>query len=265
VDLAGACIVVTGGGRGIGRALCERFAAEGARGIVVADLDTEPAEDVALRVGGSAMRCDVSDAADVERLVEQATAAFGPIDLFCSNAGIVDPGSTGDLDTPPDVWARVLGVNLMAHVHAARAVVPSMVERGRGYLLQTVSAAGLVTGPSPVTYAVSKHAAIGFAEWLVLNYGDRGIGVSCLCPTAVDTRMLAGNDAGPTERAAIARNLGSVLSPDAVAACVVEGLEREAFLILPEPRVGESFLHKAQDYDRWLVGTRRRVTRMKTT
>jgi NAD(P)-dependent dehydrogenase (short-subunit alcohol dehydrogenase family) len=265
MHVAGSHVVMTGGGRGIGRALCERFAADGARGVVVADLDEEPAEDVASQIGGLAVRCDVGDAADVERLADQATAAFGPIDLFCSNAGIVDPDSAGDLDTPPEVWARVLGVNLMAHVHAARAVVPSMVERGRGYLLQTVSAAGLVTGPSPVTYTVSKHAAIGFAEWLVLNYGDRGIGVSCLCPTAVDTRMLAGHDTAPAERSAISRNLGSVMTPEAVAASVADGLEREAFLILPEPRVGESFLHKAQDYDRWLAGTRRRVSRMKTT
>ena len=255
MKVAGKCIVVTGGGRGIGRALCERFAAEGARGVVVADIDPEPAEEVARAIGGVAVPCDAADAAQMADLVQRSVEAFGPIDLFCSNAGIIgtEPGAH-DLEVPQGLWDQTMGINLMAHIYAARLLVPGMVDRGSGYFLQTVSAAGLITANSGPAYTVTKHAAIGFAEWLSINYRGRGIGVSCLCPTAVATRMTGNADP---------KILGQILQPAEVADYVIEGLDRERFLILPEPRVGDSFLRKAQDYDRWLAGTGRRVERMR--
>src|SRR5579862_1202709 len=164
--------VVTGGASGIGRALCRRFAAEGARGVVVADLDLAGAERVAGEIGGLAVGTDVSREADVVELVARATAAFGRVDLFCSNAGII---LEGGVETPDADWQRIWNINLMAHVYAARAVLPGMLERREGYLLQTASAAGLLTQIGSAPYAVTKHAAVSLAEWLSMTYGDRGI------------------------------------------------------------------------------------------
>src|SRR5579863_10458303 len=179
VKLQDKVVVVTGGGSGIGRALCRRFAAEGAKAIVVADLNVDAAHAVADEIGGTAIACDVSREADVAQLVGDTLARHGVIDLFCSNAGIaVD----GDENTPTAEWERCWDVNVMAHVYAARAVLPGMLARGGGYLLQTVSAAGLLTHPQSATYAVTKHASLAFAEWLSIAYGDRGIKVSALCP-----------------------------------------------------------------------------------
>lgn len=235
---------------GIGRALCQRFAAEGARAIVVADVEFDKAEQVAAEIGGLAVKADVSNEADIIKLVEQAMNQFGQIDLFCSNAGI--GGKPGGAEVSNEDWAEIFGVNVMAHIYAARAVVPQMLAHGEGYLLQTASAAGLLTQIGSAPYSVTKHAAVAFAEWLSITYGDKGIKVSCLCPQGVRTRMLLGED-GQGENFLVA---GSV-SAEEVANAVVEGLAAERFLILPHPEVAEYFQRKATDYDRWLRGMRR--------
>ena len=241
--------VVTGGANGIGRALCRRFAAEGARGVVVADLDGAEAESVAAEIGGLAVHVDVSREADIVRLVERATARFGVIDLFCSNAGIM---TEGGLEATDEQWQRIWQINFMAHVYAARAVLPGMLARGQGYLLQTASAAGLLTQIGSAPYAVTKHAAVSLAEWLAVTYGDRGIRVSCLCPQGVRTNMLAHAETGPGRFL-----LEGALDPQQVAEAVIAGLAEERFLILPHPEVGEYLRRKADDYDRWLRGMRR--------
>src|SRR5262245_41061523 len=187
MDIKDSVIVVTGGGNGIGRALCRRFAENRARAIVVADIDVAAARRVADEVGGTAIETDVSREGDVQRLVAETLDRHGAIDLFCSNAGIA---KNGDERAPDEEWTRCWDVHVMAHVYAARAVLPSMLARGRGYLLHTVSAAGLLSHPQSATYAVTKHASLAFAEWLAIAYGDRGINVSALCPQGVRTDML---------------------------------------------------------------------------
>src|SRR4051812_30438021 len=244
-------VVVTGGGNGIGRALCRRFAAEGAKAIVVADMNAGTAKQVADEIGGTAIACDVSREADVAGLVTQTIATHGAIDLFCSNAGIA---VNGDEHTVDAEWSRCWDVNVMAHVYAARAVIPHMLERGRGYLLQTVSAAGLLTHPQSATYAVTKHASLAFAEWLSMTYGDRGITVSALCPQGVKTDMLRRAEVEGTKRSFL---LDSAVEPEQGADDVVKGLEAETFLILPHPAVAEYVRRKAADPDRWLRGMRR--------
>jgi len=228
--LAGKVAVVTGGGNGIGRALCRRFALEGAKAVVVADVNGVTAAQVADEIGGTAITCDVAREADVVALVAQTIARHQAIDLFCSNAGIA---VNGDEHTPDAEWARCWDVNVMAHVYAARAVVPHMLERGSGYLLQTVSAAGLLTHPQSATYAVTKHASLAFAEWLSMTYGDRGITVSALCPQGVRTDMLHRAEAEAARRSFL---LDSAVEPEQVADDVVKGIEAERFLILPHPR-----------------------------
>ena len=251
MKLAGKVAVVTGGGNGIGRALCRRFAAEGAKAIVVADVNAAAARQVADEIGGTAAGADVSREADVAAMVTQTIARHGGIDLFCSNAGIA---VNGDEHTPDAEWARCWDVNVMAHVYAARAVIPHMLERGGGYLLQTVSAAGLLTHPQSATYAVTKHASLAFAEWISMTYGDRGIVVSALCPQGVRTDMLRRAEAEGTRRSFL---LDSALEPEQVAEDVVKGLEAERFLILPHGEVAEYVRRKAADPDRWLRGMRR--------
>src|SRR4051812_38510730 len=216
MQLKGQHAIVTGGAHGIGRALCERFAAEGARGVVVADLDLEAAREVAARVNGLAVQVDVSREKDIQRLVAAATERFGAIDLFCSNAGIALGGGP---DAPDRDWQRIWDVNLMAHVYAARAVLPAMEERGQGYLLQTSSAAGLLTSIGSAPYAVTKHAAVAFAEWLAITYGP-AIKVSCLCPQGVTTDMLMGPNVG----AATEFLRREAITPEQVADSVIEGL-----------------------------------------
>jgi NAD(P)-dependent dehydrogenase (short-subunit alcohol dehydrogenase family) len=243
-------IVVTGGANGIGRALCHRFAAEGARGIAVADIDIENARQTAAKIGGLAVQTDVREESDIARLVEKAVSAFGPVDLFCSNAGIT--GDTGGIEVTKDSWQRTWEINVMAHVYAARSVLPQMLKRGEGYLLQTASAAGLLTQLGAAPYSVTKHAAVAFAEWLAITYRDRGIKVSCLCPQGVRTNMLAGTAGGIGDM--LREN---AIDPETVADCVVAGLASEKFLILPHPQVAEYFEHKAKDYDRWLNGMQR--------
>jgi NAD(P)-dependent dehydrogenase (short-subunit alcohol dehydrogenase family) len=254
VQVAGKVVVVTGGGNGIGRALCRRFKADGAKAVVVADLNAAAAAKVADEIGGIAVEVDVSREPDVARLVQHAIAQHGGIDLFCSNAGIA---INGDEHTPDAEWTRCWNVHVMAHVFAARAVVPHMLSRGGGYLLQTVSAAGLLSHPQSATYAVSKHASLAFAEWLSMTYGDRGIRVSALCPQGVRTDMLFRAEAEGTRRSFL---LDSALEPEQVAAIVVKGLEEERFLILPHPEVAEFVRRRAADHDRWLRGMRRLQT-----
>lgn len=249
MKLTGKVAVVTGGASGIGRALCRRFAAEGARGVVVADLNGAGAEQVAQEIGGLAVRTDVSHEADIIDLVARTTAAYGAPDLFCSNAGIA---MEGGVETPDSEWQRIWNINFMSHVYAARAVLPGMLARGEGYLLQTASAAGLMTQVGSAPYAVTKHAAVLLAEWLSVTYGDRGIRVSCLCPQGVRTNMLAEAERGPGRFL-----LEGALEPEQVAGAVIEGLDDERFLILPHPEVGEYLRRKAGDYDRWLRGMRR--------
>lgn len=243
-------VVVTGGAQGIGRALAVRFAAEEARAVVVADMDMEKAAQVATEIDGLAVKTNVGDEADIKNLVEQTIGKYGQIDLFCSNAGIA--GRYGGAEVSNDEWQQIWEVNVMAHILAARYVVPHMLERGEGYLLNTASAAGLLTQVNAAPYSVTKHAAVAFAEWLSIAYGDKGIKVSCLCPQGVRTRMLLGED-GKGENFLVAGSL----SPEEVAEIVVKGIEEERFLILPHPEVAEYFRRKANDYDRWLRGMRR--------
>lgn len=264
LDVDARCAVVTGGGHGIGRALAEALAARGAR-VVVADIDQERAEKVARRVNGLGVVCNVGERAAVFDLVGQAEAAFGPVHVFCSNAGIADDHY--DLSSPPEEVTNIVNVNLLAHVWAAQAVVPGMVARGTGYIGQTISSAALITGPSGLSYTLTKHGALGFAEWLSLNYSHLGITVSCLCPNAVNTGMLGRNEddeAAFAERDdVVMRNIGEIVEPELCAAMLLEGLAEGHFLVLPHPRVGESFVRKATDYDRWLEGTNRKLRRMR--
>jgi NAD(P)-dependent dehydrogenase (short-subunit alcohol dehydrogenase family) len=248
-------VVVTGGATGIGRALCRRFKQEGAAGVVVADIDVAGATEVAREVGGLAVKTNVAVEAEVVQLVEAAIAKFGRIDLFCSNAGVIVRGGP---ETPNAEWQKIWDVNVMAHVYAARAALPGMLARGDGYLLQTASAAGLLSQIGSAPYAVTKHAAVAFAEWLAITYGDQGIKVSCLCPQGVRTNMLLGQ--GGDRRSFLSE--GSV-SAEEVAESVVRGLNAEEFLILPHPEVLEFFRRKGSDYDRWLGGMRRLQAKVK--
>ncbi|MBO3752367.1 SDR family oxidoreductase [Streptosporangiaceae bacterium NEAU-GS5] len=248
-------VVVTGAASGIGRAMARRFAAEGAAGVVVADLSREGAEAVAAEIGGLAVRADVSIEDEVRALVDAAEGTYGPIDLFCSNAGVI----TGmGLDATDEDWSRTLAVNTMAHVYAARAVVPRMAERGGGYLLNTCSAAGLISCPGDAPYAVSKAAAIAFAEWVAIHYRPQGIKVSVLCPQGVRTGMMTGNDQEHLTARAVSAS-GAILEPEDVAQIVIEGLESERFHIFPHPEVAGFVKMKADDYDRWLSGMSRFV------
>ena len=250
MNIHGKVVVVTGGANGIGRALCRRFAAEGARGVVVADLDGDGAVKVAKEIGGLAVTTNVSDEADIVHLVTQSINAYGPIDLFCANAGVL--GEFGGAEVPNEAWRQIWDVNVMAHIYSARAVLPGMLARGAGYLLHTASAAGLLTQVGGAPYAVTKHAAVAFAEWLSITHGDAGIKVSCLCPQGVRTQMLLGADG---DRESFLKE--GAIEPEDVAEAVIAGLAEERFLILPHPEVAEYFRRKADDYDRWLRGMRR--------
>jgi NAD(P)-dependent dehydrogenase (short-subunit alcohol dehydrogenase family) len=250
--------VVTGGAGGIGRALALRFAEEGARGVVVCDLDADGAEQVAREVGDRAapFAADVSRAEDNRALIEHAEETFGPVDLFCANAGVAVGALLEDDEA---VWDQAFGVNIRSHIHAAKALVPGWVARGEGYFLTTASAAGMLTQIGSAPYAVTKHAAVAFAEWLSVTYGASGIRVSCLCPMGVNTAMLnAGVDAEDGVTAGdVVRAAGGVVEPEQVADDVVAALREERFLVLPHPEVLTFFQRKASDYDRWLAGMRR--------
>ena len=264
MDLRDRICVVTGGASGIGRAMCHRFAAEGARAVIVVDRDADGALATAGAIGERAVprTADVTVEADIEALVEHTEDEIGPIDLFASNAGIL---GYGGIEATDETWSLVWSVNVLAHLYAARALVPRMIERGGGYLLSTASAAGLLTQPGDAPYSVTKHAAVALAEWLAITYGDQGITVSCACPMAVDTAMLGGGQqageaadapAGMSTAAGAAAVQG-VLSPEQVADAIVEGVRSEQFLILPHPEVATFEQRRATDRDRWLAGMRR--------
>jgi NAD(P)-dependent dehydrogenase (short-subunit alcohol dehydrogenase family) len=241
--------VVTGGANGIGRALAQRFAQEGARAVVVADIDLANAQQVAEGFGGTAMACDVSREEDIRNLIEQVEYALGPIGLFCSNAGI---SVEGGANVPDEQWRRIFDINFMAHVWTARHLVPKMIARGGGAFLQTVSAAGLLTQIGSAPYAVTKHAAQSFAEWLSVSYGHLGIQVYSLCPQGVKTNLLA-----DASNHCMEFLVETALEPAQVADAVMQGFAAEQFLILPHPEVAEYFRRKAADYDRWLRGMRK--------
>jgi NAD(P)-dependent dehydrogenase (short-subunit alcohol dehydrogenase family) len=244
-------IVVTGGAHGIGKALCERFAKEGAKAVCVADLDEPAAREVAAAIGGMSMRCDVTDESQIKAVIAEVQRRFGPIDLFCSNAGIFVTDVAGLAAGADDAaWAKIWAVNVMAHVYAARALLPAMIARGSGYFLNTASAAGLLSQIGSAAYSTTKHAAVGFAESLAIAHGDQGIGVSVLCPQGVWTNMTKGQ--GDTPQAG-----DGMLQPEDVAQCVIEALAAKRFLILPHPQVATYMQRKSADYDRWIGGMQR--------
>jgi len=256
--------VVTGGGHGIGRALCRRLSSDGIR-VVVADVEADAAQAVAHEIGGVAHPVDVSDEAAVQGLVEQTERAIGPIDLFISNAG-VGYGDAGDnaaskeggLVAIDDRWQRCWDVNVMAHVYAARALLPRMIERGGGYLVNVASAAGLLSQIGDAAYSATKHAAVAFAESLAIAHGEQGIRVSVVCPQAVATRMIGiPDDSASTDGGFGGNDVDGVLSPQAVADIVVAGIEAGRFLILPHPQVATYLQRKAADRDRWIAGMQR--------
>jgi len=246
MEVHGKIIVVTGGASGIGRALCRRFAKEGAKAVTVADIDAKGAEAVADDIKGLAVRCDVGKEEDIIRLVRLTEERNGPIDLFCSNAGITIPGG---IDVPDKDWQRIWEVHVMAHVYGARAVIPGMIDRGGGYLLNTVSAAGLLNQIGSTPYGVTKHASLGLAENLSITYGHQGIKVSVICPQTVRTAMI------PEGGTAVSSD--GILEPEDVADSVIEGLAEERFLILPHPVVKTYMDRKVADMDRWLRGMQR--------
>jgi NAD(P)-dependent dehydrogenase (short-subunit alcohol dehydrogenase family) len=255
VELAGRHVVITGAGSGIGRALALRFAAERPRALVLADIDLGSVGEVAREVEGLAVHTDVSREEDIRALVARARDFGGPIDLFCSNAGIGGPG--GGPEASDEELERTWKINVMAHVWAARAVLPEMVQRGEGYLMSTASAAGLLTQVSALAYSITKHAAVAVAEWLAIAYGDAGIKVSCLCPLGVRTPML---EMALDDRVGAAALLADdVLEPADVAEAVLAAIREERFLILPHEIVKKYVALKGSDHERWLTGMRRIV------
>jgi NAD(P)-dependent dehydrogenase (short-subunit alcohol dehydrogenase family) len=258
MELRDKVVVVTGGAGGIGRAMAARFAAEGARAVVVADIDGVGAEATAAALGdvGLGLACNVAVEAETAGLIARAEEAFGPIDLFCANAGV--GAGTDPMTTTEAEWDISINVNVKAHVYAAKHLLPGWLSRGEGYFLSTASAAGLLTQIGSVPYSVTKHAALAFAEWLAVTYGDRGVRVSCLCPMGVNTAMLGPGASGVTSpSAAVVKAAGMVLEPDEVAEAVVKALAAETFLVLPHHEVLTFFRRKASDYDRWIQGMQR--------
>lgn len=244
-------VIVTGGASGIGRSLARRYAAEGARAVVVADLHLEQAQAVAQEIGGLAVRCDVSKEADIQALVATTRERYGRVDAYLSNAGIL--GRKGGLELDDPLWEAMWHIHGMAHVWAARAVVPEMVERGEGFFLVTASAAGLLTIVESAPYAVTKHAAVAFAEWLRVAYGRRGVQVACLCPQAVQTAMVTGDGSSAGH--------DGILRPEKVADDVVQAMHSGQFLVLPHPEVAQYFRNKGQDYERWIGGMQKMYAR----
>ncbi|MBG9387272.1 SDR family oxidoreductase [Caenimonas aquaedulcis] len=246
MDIQGKVAVITGGASGIGAGLAKRFATEGARGIVLADLNLERAQGVARDAGPNAfaVKCDVSREADIQALVAAARERFGQVDIFMSNAGIL--GRMGGIELEDALWEKMWQVHGMAHIWGARAVVPEMIARGEGYFVVTASAAGLLNIVESAPYGVTKHAAVAVAEWLRIAYGRKGLRVSCLCPQSVQTDMTAGGTGSA--------GLDGVLTAEQVAAEVVATMRDERFLVLPHPEVAKYFQAKGQDYDRWLGG-----------
>jgi NAD(P)-dependent dehydrogenase (short-subunit alcohol dehydrogenase family) len=258
VDLVDRNIVVTGGASGIGRAMCRAFARQGVRGVVVADLNENGARAVADELGAQgvpaiAVATDVSDETEVVALVDAAESAFGVVDVFCANAGIVVPGG---IEVPDTDWQRMWAVNVQSHIFAARAVVPAMVERGEGYLVHTASAAGLLTQLGSAPYSVTKHAVVALAEWLSITHGDAGLRVSCLCPQGVWTAMTGADELGSRDATVSTVGRDGMLDPEVVADSVLEAMAEERFLILPHPEVATYEQRRAGDRERWLSAMR---------
>ncbi len=252
MDIQDRVSIVTGAASGIGAALAVALAREGAKAVVLGDIDAEglARTEAAVRSEGSeaiSLHCDVRSETDLAALVT-AAERVGPVDLFCSNAGIAIGGGP---EVPDDQWQAIWEINVLAHVHASRAVLPSMLDRGEGYLLNTASAAGLLSQIGSAPYSVTKHAAVAYAEWMSITYGDRGIRVSVLCPQAVRTAMTAETTEGGVA------GVDGMMEADEVAAIAVEGIAREEFLILPHPQVADYMVRKATDRDRWIAGMRR--------
>jgi NAD(P)-dependent dehydrogenase (short-subunit alcohol dehydrogenase family) len=247
MELQDKLVVVTGAASGIGRALAQRFAMEKARLVVCADVNITGAAETAKNVGGVVLTVDVSKESDIVGLIDTVERDHGPIDLFCSNAGI---GIGGGPEASNAQWQRIWDINVMAHVWAARHLIPRMIARGGGYLLNTSSAAGLLSQIGSAPYAVTKHAAVGLAEWLAFTYGDQGIKVSVLCPQAVRTAMTAANPDGVA-------SINGMLEPEAVAEACVQTIREERFLVLPHPEVLTYMRRKTEDYDRWIGGMRK--------
>ena len=271
MDIAGRVAVVTGGASGIGRSICLALAEQGAGGVVVADVDAGGAAEVAAAIEADGQRAlavtaDMAREADAEALVARAEEAFGPVGLFFSNAGIIVDGG---VEVPDEAWSRIWAVNVQSHVYVARALLPRMLARSEGYLVITASAAGLLTELGSAPYSVTKHAAVALAEWLSITHGDQGIRVSCLCPQAVRTNLIATShrqvSAMPAERTGVGTpqaSVDGVLTADEVAACVIEAIGDERFLILPHPEVARYEQRRAGDRERWLRGMRRLQARL---
>lgn len=240
-------IVVTGAASGIGRALAQRFAANGAKMVICSDMNLAGAQAVAAEIDGVAIETNVGVEEDIKALVEQVEAEVGPIDIFCSNAGIL---TLGGVDASNDDWQKIWDINVMSQVWAARHVIPRMVERGGGYLLNTASAAGLLNQVGAAPYGVTKHASVGLAEWLAMSHGDDGIGVSVLCPQAVRSEMTRGHEESVAA-------LDGMLEPEDVADACIEAIRTGTFLVLPHPQVLDYIRMKTADYDRWLGGMRK--------
>lgn len=252
VDLRDRVVVITGAGGGIGRALALRCAAEGAR-VAASDVQAEALQSVGEELGPGhlALVADIAHEPAVEELLSRVESELGPVDVFFANAGVAI--GEGPIETPDEVWDQAFAVNIGAHIFAARHLLPGWLERGEGYFVATASAAGLLTQIGSAPYAVTKHAAVAFAEWLSVTYGERGIRVSCLCPMGVRTAMTQGDELAHR----VVRSAGVMLEPEQVADAVLEAMAREQFLILPHPEVLTFFQRKALDYERWLAGMRR--------
>ena len=258
MELEDRVVVVTGGARGIGLAIAQAAVANRAGAIAVVDLDSPELEAAATNLGPTARAyaADLSDEAAVTGVISQIQAELGPIDLYVSNAGI---GSGAGLDATAEQWDQIWRINVAAHIHAARALLPTVIERGHGHLLITASAAGLLSQIGDLPYLVTKHAAVAVAEWLAITYGDQGLTVSCLCPQGVKTDLLAKAMGHTSVQTVVAHGL---MEPDQVADAVVEGLRQEQFLILPHPEVATFYQRRATDPDRWLAGMRRLQARI---
>jgi len=247
MELKDKIIVVTGAASGIGRAMCIRYAAEGAKAVICVDRDEVGAQETAKQINSIAIKVDVADEAQIKSMIDRVEAEVGPIDLFCSNAGI---SVAGGVEVPNDEWQRIWDINVMSHVWAARHLVPMMAARGGGYLLNTSSAAGLLNQVGSAPYGVTKHAAVGLAEWMAMTYGDQGIKVSVLCPQAVRTEMTRGHE---DHVAAI----DGMMEPDVVAEACVQTIRDETFLVLPHKEVIGYMKAKTENYDRWIGGMRK--------
>ncbi|MDA0961466.1 MAG: SDR family NAD(P)-dependent oxidoreductase [Proteobacteria bacterium] len=247
MELKDKIVVITGAASGIGRAMALRFKQEGTRQIICADLNGTGAQETAEMVDGIAFEVNVGRPSEVTEMIDKIEAEVGPIDLFCSNAGI---SVAGGVEVPDEDWQRIWDINVMSHVWAARALVPLMAARGGGYLLNTSSAAGLLNQVGSAPYGVTKHAAVGLAEWLAMTYGDQGIKVSVLCPQAVRTEMTRGHE---DHVAAI----DGMMEPEPVADACVETIRAETFLVLPHKQVLSYMRAKTENYDRWIGGMRK--------